>query len=144
VVGLVTGLIRFTYNSLQFKITYNKSYTIIIYSITCKALNPHPLLSLITSICTAITTLRSSVHYLSDTQVTCTPSSNFQVEGEVEVTLRPTVSRPVRLGVGPPAFNFLCLTVTFLFFMKGSHPLMRGWVCNLQCDHSMVRVTQDP
>jgi hypothetical protein len=47
-------------------------------------------------------------------------------EVEVEVNLRPTVSRPVRLGIGPPygtldqilyCFFFL-LTITRLFFLR--------------------------
>jgi hypothetical protein len=46
--------------------------------------------------------------------------------------LRPAVSRPVRLAVGRPLWPMTMTSLT------------RGWVFNLQCNHSLVRVAQDP
>jgi hypothetical protein len=42
---------------------------------------------------------------------------------------------------GPwPDFNFLCLTVTFFLLHVGRPLWQEDGVCNLQCNHSLVRV----
>jgi hypothetical protein len=58
---------------------------------------------------------------------------------EVEVTLWPTVSRPVRLGVLPLLEQvtrcYIYLSDNyFLYFTCRAPSLTRGWVCNLQCN----------
>jgi hypothetical protein len=58
---------------------------------------------------------------------------------EVEVTLRPTVSRPVRLGVLPLLDEvtrcYIYLSDNyFLYFSCRGPSLTRGGVCNLQCN----------
>jgi hypothetical protein len=61
--------------------------------------------------------------------------------------LRPTASRPVRLGIGSPFgahdqiylyHLFFQLTITFIIFPMASS-LARKWVCSLECLHSLVR-----
>jgi hypothetical protein len=67
---------------------------------------------------------------------------------ELQFFLRPTVSRPVRLGIGPP-FGTLdqilaCSSFSvgqLLFFLLSKSPsLTRKRVCSLQCNHSLVRL----
>jgi hypothetical protein len=52
---------------------------------------------------------------------------------QVQVILRPTVSRPVCLGVGPSsgAHDQICITVGHLRSSCFASSLTRGWVCNL-------------
>jgi hypothetical protein len=66
----------------------------------------------------------------------------------VEFILLPTVSRPVRPGIGLPfgahdqiyisLLFFFWLTITFILFPMASS-LTRGRVCSLECLHSLVR-----
>jgi hypothetical protein len=62
----------------------------------------------------------------------------LEVEVEVEVTLRPTVSRPVRLGVLPLLVQvircYIWVTITFFIFSYRVPSLTRGRVYNLQCN----------
>jgi hypothetical protein len=78
--------------------------------------------------------------------VSCSP---LGVVRSSEFFLRPTDSRPVRLGIGPPfgahdqiylslPFFFFRLTITFILFPTASS-LTRKWVCSLECLHSLVR-----
>jgi hypothetical protein len=74
---------------------------------------------------------------------------------QVLATLQSMVSQPVCGGPWPD-FNFPCLTVgahdqiliffvwQFLSSSCRAPSLTRGQVCNLQCNHSLVRVAQDP
>jgi hypothetical protein len=61
----------------------------------------------------------------------------------VQVTLRPTVSRPVRLDLVPllsqvPRF-YVCLSdSSFLLFSCRAPSLTRGRVCNLQCNDASL------
>jgi hypothetical protein len=62
---------------------------------------------------------------------------------EVEVTLRLTVSQSVCLGIEHPCGTcdqILLPVGTLLSYFCGAPSLTRGRVCNLQCNHSMVRV----
>jgi hypothetical protein len=59
----------------------------------------------------------------------------------VKVTLRPTVSRPVRLGVLPLLEQVTRCYIylgdnDFLYFSCRAPSLMRGRVCNLQCNEA--------
>jgi hypothetical protein len=65
---------------------------------------------------------------------------------ELELFLRPTVSRPVRLGIGPPfgtldqiisCSSFFVWQLRYSAFKAPS--LTRERVCSLQCNHSLVR-----
>jgi hypothetical protein len=70
------------------------------------------------------------------------------LEVEVEVNLRPTVSRPVRLGIGPP-FGTLDQIVScssfsadnYLISLPKASSLTRRRVCSLQWNHSLVPIT---
>jgi hypothetical protein len=59
-----------------------------------------------------------------------------QEQLEIEVTLRPTVSRPVRLGVLEQVTRcYIYLSENyFLYFLCRAPSLTRGRVCNLQCN----------
>jgi hypothetical protein len=70
-----------------------------------------------------------------------TETNDTDLEVEVEVNLRPTVSRPVCLGVRRPSGTrdqfFYHLEISFrqmrvCYFVSPS--LTRGWVCNLLCN----------
>jgi hypothetical protein len=62
--------------------------------------------------------------------------------------LRPTVSRPVHLGIGPPfvtldqilAFFFLSSSDNYFVLLSKEPSLTRKRVCGLQCNHSLVRL----
>jgi hypothetical protein len=65
----------------------------------------------------------------------CVHLFTVELELEFEFVLRPTDSRPVRLGIGPPfgahdeilSFSFLRLTITLLFFyFRVLHPVARN------------------
>jgi hypothetical protein len=61
------------------------------------------------------------------------------IEVEVEVTLRPTVSRPFRLGVFPLLGQvtrcYIYLSDNYFFYFSFRAPsLTRERVCNLQCN----------
>jgi hypothetical protein len=61
--------------------------------------------------------------------------------------VRPTVGRPVPLGVRHPfgaydQFLISCSKITFLSSLRRAPSLTRGRVCNLHCSHSVVRVAQ--
>jgi hypothetical protein len=75
--------------------------------------------------------------------------NTLNTETEVKVVLRPTVSRPVCLGVRP--YFWFDDRIFFLFFSLFWHSLdswivapspTRARVCSLQCSHSLVRDTQ--
>jgi hypothetical protein len=64
----------------------------------------------------------------------------------VEFILRPTVSRPVRLGIGLPfGTHDQILSLSFLYWQllccssRSTLSLRRGRDCNLQCSHWLVR-----
>jgi hypothetical protein len=68
------------------------------------------------------------------------------LELELELFLRPTVSRPVRLGIGPPfgTLDHILSCSSFfvwqlLFSSFNAPSLTRERVCSLQCNHSLVR-----
>jgi hypothetical protein len=99
---------------------------------------------------------------LSDERLSLSPVSHFHqclvhyqkfniiyivVEVEVEVNLRPTVSRPVRLGIGPPfgtldqilsCSSFFCW---HLIILPKASSLTRRRVCSLQWNHSLAPIT---
>jgi hypothetical protein len=66
---------------------------------------------------------------------------------ELEFFLRPTVSRPVHLGIGPP-FGTLDQILScssffvwqLLFLLSKAPSLTRKRVSSLQCNHSLVRL----
>jgi hypothetical protein len=65
---------------------------------------------------------------------------------ELELFLRPTVSRPVSLGIGPPfgtLDQMLPCSSSFVWQLRYSafnaSSLTRKRVCSLQCNHSLVR-----
>jgi hypothetical protein len=72
------------------------------------------------------------------------------VEVEVEITLRPTVSRPVRLGILPLLEQvtrcYIYLSDNYcLYFSCRAPSLTRRRVCNLQCKNKVkVKVTLRP
>jgi hypothetical protein len=60
---------------------------------------------------------------------------------QVQVILRSTISRPVRLSVGPPleemARFYISLSDNYFLSSSCRAPsLARGRVCNLQCNHA--------
>jgi hypothetical protein len=65
-----------------------------------------------------------------------------------KLLLQPTVSRPIFLGVGSPfEAHDQILNFPVWHFLTSSRrvpSLTRGRVCNLQCNHSQIRVAQDP
>jgi hypothetical protein len=67
---------------------------------------------------------------------------------EVEVTLRLTVSQSVSMycfrAHSGTCDQTLLPVGTFRYCFCGAPSLMRGRVCSLQCNHPMVRVTQNP
>jgi hypothetical protein len=70
---------------------------------------------------------------------------NFQVN----VILRPAVSRQVRLGVGHPLGQMIKIEISlsdnyYLSFSSMAPSLRRERVSNLQCNHALVKVSQDP
>jgi hypothetical protein len=75
-----------------------------------------------------------------------------EVKVKVKVTVRPTVSRPVCLGVRHPFGTgdnffsfFLYLFLDSYGFVDVEAPsLTRGQVCNFQYNHIQLRVDQDP
>jgi hypothetical protein len=80
--------------------------------------------------------------------VACRFIGMLAVEVEVEVNLRPTVSRPVRLGIGPPYGNLdQILSCSFfsadnyLIILPKASSLTRRQVCSLQWNHSLVPIT---
>jgi hypothetical protein len=75
--------------------------------------------------------------------LTATTDLEWTVEVKVKVTLRLTVSQYVLVS------STLVRLVTRYYFLSecccqlrscfcGAPSLMRGWVCNLQCNHSMI------
>jgi hypothetical protein len=69
-----------------------------------------------------------------------------QFELEMEFVLRPTVSRPVRLGIGPlfgahgQILSFSSFSFDNYFVVLPRAPsLRRGRVCSLQCNRWLVR-----
>jgi hypothetical protein len=50
------------------------------------------------------------------------------------------VSRSLRLGVGPPFEQ----VIIFYISLNDNHFLSSSVICNLQCNHALVRVAQDP
>jgi hypothetical protein len=74
------------------------------------------------------------------------PSHGAGTKLELEFFLRPTVSRPVHLGIGPPFGTLDQILSCSSFFdwqlryssFKASF-LTRKRVCSLQCNHSLVR-----
>jgi hypothetical protein len=79
-------------------------------------------------------------------------STNF-CEAEVEVTLQLTVSQSVSMSwyrvpmwdLRPDIISCRNVAVwNFQSCIYWAPSLTRGWVCNLQCNHSMVRVAQNP
>jgi hypothetical protein len=65
----------------------------------------------------------------------------------LRMILRPTVSRPVRLGVGHRFRAYYSILLFFVlqlltFFFMQMPSLTRGRVCSLQCNHTSVRVAQ--
>jgi hypothetical protein len=76
-------------------------------------------------------------------------ASSYSIE--VEVTLRLKVSQSVCLGVetslGLVTTCYSCRKVALRKLRScfcGASSLTRGRVCSLQCNHSMVRVAQNP
>jgi hypothetical protein len=73
----------------------------------------------------------------------CGPATFLHVPHEVEVTLRLTVC----LGIEHPCGTrdqILFPVGMLLSEIYGAPSLMRGRVCNLWCNHSMVPVAQNP
>jgi hypothetical protein len=87
---------------------------------------------------------RDILHYLRKEyfvhSVYCYSLQSYTLQKtEVEVTLRSTVSRPIRLGVLPlleqAARCYIYLSDNyFLYFSCRAPSLVRGRVCNLQCN----------
>jgi hypothetical protein len=70
----------------------------------------------------------------------------LELELELEFFLRPTVSRPVSLGIGPPfgtLDQILSCSSSFVWQLRYSafnaSSLTRKRVCSLQCNHPLVR-----
>jgi hypothetical protein len=65
---------------------------------------------------------------------------------QIQVLLRPTVSRPFRLGVGSPFGAHKQILIFFVCQLLSSSrrasSLTRGRVCNLKCNHAQVTVAQ--
>jgi hypothetical protein len=101
---------------------------------------------LLTNTITLLTHQPSSLRLYSETAL-CKQHYSLL---EVEVTLRMTVNQYVLLSstlVGlVTRYYFLseCCCLKFASCIYEAPPLTRGQVCNLWCNHSMVRVAQNP
>jgi hypothetical protein len=78
-------------------------------------------------------------HQLASLSWCQAPIWDPSVEVEVEVTLQPTVNRPLRLGVSPLLGQVTRCYIYFsdnyfLYFSCMAPSLMKGRVCNLQCN----------
>jgi hypothetical protein len=72
------------------------------------------------------------------------PTQHLVSELELVFFLRPTVSRPVRLGIGPPLTRIylalLSSSDNYFILLSKAPSLTRKRVCSLQCNHSLVRL----
>jgi hypothetical protein len=86
--------------------------------------------------------------YFNDSWNICLLCIQLHITVEVEVNLWPTVSRPVRLGIGPPFgtldqiyLDLLFSAENYLIILPKASSLTRKRVCSLQCNHSLVPIT---